>query len=103
MSPALRVIAATYVPPGTSTQLRPSSEHQFLPLHQFLGFLEVLRREGPRERSYLGSGNPQGTDTLATLMEGIRFVLCAYPATLSQWAEEGDLREHPGGPSTPVL
>jgi hypothetical protein len=49
---------------------------------QFLGFLEVVRREGPRERSFLAAGNPQGSDTLATLVEGFRFVLCASPATL---------------------
>jgi hypothetical protein len=49
---------------------------------QFLGFLEVVRREGPRERSFLAGGNPQGSDTLATLVEGFRFVLCASPATL---------------------
>jgi hypothetical protein len=29
-----------------------------------------------------GVGNPQGSDTLATLVEGLRFVLCASPATL---------------------
>jgi len=51
-------------------------------LAQFLGFLEVVRREGPRERSFLAAGNPQGSDTLATLVEGFRFVLCASPATL---------------------
>eukprot|EP00775_Hariotina_reticulata_P003020 gene3019-3301_t len=51
-------------------------------LAQFLGFLEVVRREGPRERSFLAAGNPQGSDTLATLIEAFRFALCASPATL---------------------
>ena len=26
---------------------------------QFLGFVEVVRRDGPRERSFLLAGNPQ--------------------------------------------
>uniref|UniRef100_A0A383VEV1 Uncharacterized protein n=1 Tax=Tetradesmus obliquus TaxID=3088 RepID=A0A383VEV1_TETOB len=66
-------------------------------LAQFLGFLEVVRREGPRERSFLAAGNPQGSDTLATLVEGFRFVLCASPATLQGWLDEpGELRDHPG-------
>ncbi|KAF6261278.1 hypothetical protein COO60DRAFT_1502215 [Scenedesmus sp. NREL 46B-D3] len=66
-------------------------------LAQFLGFLEVVRREGPRERSFLAAGNPQGSDTLATLVEGFRFVLCASPATLQGWLGESDeLRDHPG-------
>lgn len=66
-------------------------------LAQFLGFLEVVRREGPRERSFLAAGNPQGSDTLATLVESFRFVLCASPATLQGWLDEPDeLRDHPG-------
>ncbi len=57
---------------------------------QFLGFLEVVRREGPRERSFLAAGNPQGSDTLATLVESFRFVLCASPATLQVRNYESD-------------
>ncbi len=74
---------------------------------QWLGFLEVIRREGPRERSFLqrsgGTGNTSqggtstaggaaagpgaqgGTDTLTTLVEGFRFVLSAHPTTLRRW------------------
>eukprot|EP00878_Enallax_costatus_P024023 GHUV01025610.1.p1 GENE.GHUV01025610.1~~GHUV01025610.1.p1 ORF type:complete len:472 (+),score=95.66 GHUV01025610.1:590-2005(+) len=66
-------------------------------LAQFLGFLEVVRREGPRERSFLAAGNPGGSDTLATLVEGFRFVLAASPATLQSWlCVPDDLRDHPG-------
>eukprot|EP00879_Flechtneria_rotunda_P021601 GHRR01022768.1.p1 GENE.GHRR01022768.1~~GHRR01022768.1.p1 ORF type:complete len:298 (+),score=65.33 GHRR01022768.1:228-1121(+) len=66
-------------------------------LAQFLGFLEIVRREGPRERSFLAAGNPQGSDTLATLVEGFRFVLCASPAMLQGWLSEPDeMRDHPG-------
>ncbi|KAF8071343.1 hypothetical protein HT031_001427 [Scenedesmus sp. PABB004] len=76
-------------------------------LVQFLGFLEVVRREGPRERAFLAAGNPQGSDTLATLVEGFRFVLCASPVTLQGWLSEPDgERDHPGArqrrPYTPV-
>ena len=31
------------------------------------------------------AGNPQGSDTLSTLVEGIRFVLCASPQYLEDW------------------
>ena len=55
------------------------------PRTQFLGFVEVVRREGPREKSFLQQGNPQGTDTLATLVEGFRFVMCAAPSVLEDW------------------
>ncbi|KAG2435335.1 hypothetical protein HXX76_007409 [Chlamydomonas incerta] len=83
-------------------------------LAQWLGFLEVIRREGPRERSFLqrsgGTGNTSGggaaagaaaasqggTDTLTTLVEGFRFVMSAHPATLRKWYEQGDDRDHPG-------
>ncbi|GLC48587.1 hypothetical protein PLESTB_000114100 [Pleodorina starrii] len=93
-------------------------------LSQWLGFLEVIRREGPRERSFLQRGgeggggggggggaaaglgggggasssnsNSGGTDTLTTLVESFRFVLSAHPATLRKWYEQGDEREHPG-------
>lgn len=40
---------------------------------QFMGFVEVVRREGPREPSFIQAGDPQGTDTLATLVEGFRW------------------------------
>jgi hypothetical protein len=66
-------------------------------LAQFLGFLEIVRREGPRERSFLQLGSPHGGDTLATLLEGVKFALCASPATLEAWlAEPGAQRDHPG-------
>lgn len=51
-------------------------------LAQWLGFLEVVRREGPRERSFLALANPQGTDTLTALCEGFRFALATDPDTL---------------------
>lgn len=63
---------------------------------QFLGFIEVVRREGPRERSFLQAGNPQGADTLSTLVEGFRFVLAASPQALEYWYLEGTNRTHPG-------
>lgn len=44
---------------------------------QFLGFIEVVRREGPRERSFLQAGSAQGTDTLATLQEAFRWPAAA--------------------------
>ena len=66
-------------------------------LAQFLGFVEVVRREGPRERPFLQAGNPQGSDTLSTLVEGVRFLLCASPAYLEEWYLEGpEARTHPG-------
>ncbi|KXZ55276.1 hypothetical protein GPECTOR_3g413 [Gonium pectorale] len=68
---------------------------------QFLGFVELVRREGPRERSFLQQGNPQGTDTLANLLEGFRFILCAHPSALQAWYDEGDARGHPGARSRP--
>ena len=51
-------------------------------LAQFLGFVEVVRREGPREDAFLQAGNPQGSDTLATLVEGLRFVMSAASGNL---------------------
>ncbi|GIM06558.1 hypothetical protein Vretimale_10852, partial [Volvox reticuliferus] len=66
---------------------------------QFLGFVELVRREGPRERSFLQQGNPQGTDTLANLLEGFRFIMCAHPSALQAWYDEGDNRDHPGARS----
>ena len=51
-------------------------------LSQFLGFLEVVRREGPREDAFLQAGNPQGSDTLATLVEGLRFVMSSASGNL---------------------
>ncbi|EFJ44999.1 hypothetical protein VOLCADRAFT_94688 [Volvox carteri f. nagariensis] len=68
---------------------------------QFLGFVELVRREGPRERSFLQQGNPQGTDTLANLLEGFRFIMCAHPSALQTWYDEGDHRDHPGARSRP--
>ncbi len=37
----------------------------------------------------------QGTDTLATLVEGIRFILCSNPSYLEAWALDKP-RTHPG-------
>lgn len=69
-------------------------------LAQFLGFLEIVRREGPRERSFLQLGSPHGGDTLATLLEGVKYALCASPVTLEAWLEEPDARrDHPGARS----
>lgn len=63
---------------------------------QFLGFVEVLRRESPRERPFLQAGNPQGSDVLSTLIEAVRFFLCSSPSYLEEWASEGPKRPHPG-------
>ncbi len=63
---------------------------------QFLGFVEVVRREGPREISFLQQGNPQGSDTLFIMVEAIRFVLCASPFYLESWYNQGPRRNHPG-------
>lgn len=65
-------------------------------LSQFLGFVEVVRREGPRENSFLQQGNPQGSDTLFIMVEAIRFVLCASPTYLEAWYAQGPQRSHPG-------
>ncbi|GFR39648.1 hypothetical protein Agub_g114 [Astrephomene gubernaculifera] len=70
-------------------------------LAQFLGFVELVRREGPRERSFLQQGNPQGTDTLANLLEGFRFILCGHPQALQAWYDEGEARDHPGSRRRP--
>ncbi|PRW20927.1 hypothetical protein C2E21_8600 [Chlorella sorokiniana] len=63
---------------------------------QFLGYFEVMRREGPRERSFLQAGNFQGSDTLQTLLEGVRFVLCSSNEGLERWYNQGSTRPHPG-------
>ena len=83
-------------------------------LAQFLGFVEVVRREGPRERSFLqrgggvagsvgggsgGEGGDQedGSDVLATFVEAVRFVLCASGEALAFWGATPEReREHPG-------
>ena len=65
-------------------------------LAQFLGFVEVVRREGPRENSFLQQGNPQGSDTLFIMVEAIRFVLHASPTYLESWYAQGPQRNHPG-------
>lgn len=59
-------------------------------LAQFLGFVEVVRREGPREISFLAKDNPQGSDTLFIMIEAIRFVLCASPKSLEDWWSQED-------------
>lgn len=65
-------------------------------LAQFLGFVEVVRREGPREQSFLQAGNPQGSDTLSIMVEAVRFILCASPSYFEEWYMEGPNRTHPG-------
>jgi hypothetical protein len=69
-------------------------------LAQFLGFVEVVRREGPREVSFLAADNPQGSDTLFIMIEAVRFVMCASPESLMAWWGQEDLekgsRNHPG-------
>lgn len=77
-------------------ETRDNMRYLLFTMAQFLGFVEVVRRESPRERSFLQSGSPQGADTLSTLVEGIRFVLAASPAYLEQWYLEGHMRGHPG-------
>lgn len=52
---------------------------------QFLGYLEVVRREGPRERTFLQPGNYQGTDTLSTLVAAFRFVAGSSQHSLEHW------------------
>ena len=51
--------------------------------------MEVCRREGPRERNFLDEGSLAGSDTLFTLLEGMRFVMCASPATLQVRGQGG--------------
>jgi hypothetical protein len=68
-------------PDGVHEEIR----YLLFTMAQFLGFVEVVRREGPRERPFLQAGNPQGSDTLSTLVEGVRFVLCASPQYLEEW------------------
>lgn len=65
-------------------------------LAQFLGYIEVVRREGPREDAFLQAGNPQGSDTLATLVEGLRFVMSAASGNLvvSQLAKQHNPCQH---------
>lgn len=87
-------------------------------LAQFLGFVEVVRREGPRERSFLqrgggvagsvsvsgggdgassSSSEEDGSDVLATFVEAVRFVLCASGEALAFWGATPEReREHPG-------
>ena len=80
----------------TDGRLEEESRYLMFTLSQFLGFVEVVRREGPRERPFLQAGNPQGSDTLSTLLEGVRFCLCASTTTLEHWYMEGPERMHPG-------
>ncbi len=62
--------------------------------------MEVVRREGPRERSFLqrsGPGGAPGSDVLSTFVEGVRFVLCASEDALNFWGDTPpDARDHPG-------
>ena len=63
---------------------------------QFLGFVEVVRREGPRERSFLQRDNG-GSDVLATFVESVRFIMCASNDALAFWGATPEAeREHPG-------
>lgn len=79
-----------------SDDLNEEIRYLLFTVAQFLGFVEVVRREGPRERPFLQAGNPQGSDTLSTLLEGVRFALCASPTYLESWYLEGPSRTHPG-------
>lgn len=81
---------------GTTDDIQDEIRYLLFTVAQFLGFVEVVRREGPRERPFLQAGNPQGSDTLSTLLEGVRFVLCASPTYLEDWYMEGSQRTHPG-------
>ena len=69
-------------------------------LAQFLGFVEVVRREGPRERSFLqrsGPGGAPGSDVLSTFVEGVRFAMCASEDALNFWGDAPPgTRDHPG-------
>ena len=59
--------------------------------------LQVVRREGPRERSFLQRGSLGGSDVLSIFVEGVRFVLCASADSLSFWGDTPEAeREHPG-------
>ena len=49
-----------------------SCRYLLFTLGQWLGLVEVVRREGPRERPFLSTGGPQGADSLSTLVEGMR-------------------------------
>ncbi|KAI8465543.1 MAG: hypothetical protein J3K34DRAFT_436678 [Monoraphidium minutum] len=82
--------------PGADSLCFEEISYSMFTIAQLLGFLEVYRREGPRERNFLDEGSVAGSDTLFTLLEGIRFVLCASPKTLQSWGCEGDGRDHPG-------
>lgn len=42
------------------------------------------------------AGNPHGSDTLSTLVEGIRFVMCSSQSSLQRWWQQGRGRPHPG-------
>ena len=77
-----------------SSELRLREEIRYLlfTMAQFLGFVEVVRRESPRERPFLQVGNPSGSETLSTLLEGVRFIMCASPTTLESWFMEGPER-----------
>lgn len=78
MQPAPLSLHPSYAPHTSTLASLP-----WHPLNrQLLGFLEVCRREGPRERNFLETGSLGGSDTLFTLLEGIRFIMCASPATL---------------------
>jgi hypothetical protein len=89
--PSQQNVCAVPPPPPPSCNCRHADklheEVRYLQftLAQFLGFLEVVRRESPRERPFLQAGNPQGSDTLSTLVEGVRFVLTASPTYLEEW------------------
>ncbi|GBG00385.1 hypothetical protein Rsub_13137 [Raphidocelis subcapitata] len=82
--------------PGADALCFEEVTYTLFTLAQLLGFMEVCRREGPRETMFLDEGSLAGSDTLFTLIEGMRFVMCASPATLQAWGCEGDERDHPG-------
>jgi len=83
-------------PSAPTPNPNPSSQTPTHCTPQLLGFMEVCRREGPRERNFLDEGSLAGSDTLFTLLEAMRFIMCASPVTLQSWGCEGDARDHPG-------
>ncbi|KAJ9511175.1 hypothetical protein QJQ45_013203 [Haematococcus lacustris] len=102
MQAELRSVVARYRGPllEAAVDLEQRIYHLVTTTVQFLGFVEVVRREGPRERSFLQQGNPQGTDTLNCLVEGFRYAMAAHSDALRAWCSEGDeSRDHPGARS----
>lgn len=76
--PPTHPAAACAASPHPSPPLAPDNlcfeevSYTMFTLAQLLGFMEVCRREGPRERNFLDEGSLAGSDTLFTLLEGMR-------------------------------